>query len=65
MPKTYITTLARYAQNVIDTAIKLSHIFKYLHSIMKQTMSLDNIKKNNIFQMEFSDDNLKFLKELI
>ena len=51
--KTCITALTKYAQNILDTANKLTHIFKYFHSIMKQTMLLENIKKNNILRWNF------------
>ena len=54
MSQNCITALAGYARNILETATKLSHIFKYFHSIMKQIPSLENIRKNETF----SDENL-------
>ena len=34
---------------MLETATKPSHIFKYSHSIMKQILRLENIKKNDTF----------------
>ena len=49
MSKTHITALAGYAQNILETATKLCHIFKYFHSVMKEILLLENIKKNGTF----------------
>ena len=54
MLKTYITAVAGYAQNTLETATRPSHVFKYSHSIMKQIPLLENIKKTDTF----SDENL-------
>ena len=54
MSKTRITALAGYGQNILQTGTKPHDIFKYFHSILKQILLLDNIKKND----KFSDGNL-------
>ena len=54
MSRTCITELPGYAQNILETKTKPSHIFKYFHSVMKQIQSLENIKKRDTF----SDENL-------
>ena len=45
MSKSCITAFAGYSQNILETATKLIHIFKYFRSITKQLLFKENIKK--------------------
>ena len=65
MSKIHITALARYAQKILETAKKLSHIFKYFHSSMKQTLHLENIKKMIHSKMETSIKSKQTIMKLI
>ena len=49
MSKTDIKAIAGYAQNILETTKKLSHIFKHFSSGMKQTLHFENIKKKDTF----------------
>ena len=42
MSKNRIAPLAGYAQNILETKIKLRHIYKYFHSIMNKNIYVMN-----------------------